>query len=78
MLKLAGLIALVVLAPVGLFCLAFLLRLGMAQSLEVYGSTFTVLVSAGIVPVFLAIAYLFDRRQGQERHTQEARRSDWQ
>ena len=74
----AALVLCVVLAPVGLFCLAFLLRLGMMESFDKYGTTFTLLVSAGLIPVFLAIAFLFDRQQARTLHSQEDRQSGLQ
>lgn len=44
-----------------------LVRLGLTQSLDLYGAPFTVISGLGVVAVFLALASLADRHQGPPR-----------
>lgn len=58
---------LLLLAFPGLFLFAIIVRLGLQQSYEVYGAGFTIIAGLGVLPVLLAIGFLFDKQQGHHQ-----------
>lgn len=66
----------VVLAPVALLCLGILLKLGIQQSLHLYGGFFTLLLCFGVIPALVMFGFLLDRRDQQNQNSQEDFRPD--
>lgn len=62
---LVGLI--VVSVPFGLILSGNIFKLGLEQSLELYGTTFTIISGLSLLPLFLCIAALVDKRSGPPR-----------
>ena len=63
------------LAPVGLFLIGILLKLGIEQSLTLYGTTFTVIAGLGFLPVCLGVAFLFDKQEAAKSAPEDQWRS---
>jgi len=68
---------LLLLTPIGLFCLGLLLKLGIEEALVRYGTGGTVALIAGSATVFLAIAFLVDSRQDRKPRNPEDRPPTW-
>lgn len=49
---------------VGVILSANIYRMGLEQSLDTYGTGFTIISGFGLFPLFLSLAFLFDKRQG--------------
>ena len=48
---------------VGVYLSASIYRLGLIQSLEANGATYTFISGLGLVPLLISLAFLFDRGQ---------------
>lgn len=64
---LALVLLLLLLAPVGLVMVGIVLKLGLERSYEIYGPAFTIMAGLGLLPVLLAIAFLFDRQEQRKQ-----------